>query len=186
MRERSSHPRFLRRTSGLSARSRAGCEEFAECRRDHSPSGAKAASGTGETFSDRKIRYPLCLSRRFVAPPREFPLVERRGGAERSGKRRRRDERAGKERRYDVWESKSNFRSFVNFVCPEEYKAKRIFQAGTKFFRYPRKLNRGGYTFDSFVRFDLSKHAPAALPLVIAMEKLIKVQQRPAPSPGRV
>lgn len=89
-------------------------EEFAECRDDRR---------SLETLRNRKIRYPLSV-------------VEIRGhavnfldGMTTQGRIRGRIRgREGWRTPYDVWDSKSNFRSFVNFVCPKSSRLKRIFQ----------------------------------------------------------
>lgn len=52
----------------------------------------------------------------------------------------------GKKKRivYDVWESESNFCSFVNFVCSRSSGLKRIFPAlGMIFARYTGKIITG-------------------------------------------
>lgn len=82
------------------------CGGFARNSRNVATIGARF-----ETLRNRKIRYPLSV-------------VEIRGHAVNflggmTALEENKGERGGWRTPYDVWDSKSNFRSFVNFVCPK-------------------------------------------------------------------
>lgn len=80
-------------------------KEFAESRDDRR---------SRETLRNRKIRYPSSwfeiLAVNFLGGMTMQEVVGEREEREKGWRRRRAP--------YDVWDSKSNFRSFVNFVCP--------------------------------------------------------------------
>lgn len=137
---------------GLFTRSaRVGCEEFAECRRDRFSAGGRGRSGRrpAKLFETEKLDIRcVCPGNswprhaNFLGEMAAWPRRPERTGEQPTGRERWSWERGV----YDVWESKSNFRSFVNFVCSKSTRLKGSSQPGMKFFCYPRKLNGAGYS----------------------------------------